>query len=144
MKTDRFTAWRFVHPDMDRAGEFGGIQVSPAGRIEMVSEALSIRQSILMILSTVPGERVMRPNYGCHINRLMFWPNDDTTAGLAIHYVKRAVERWEPRVDLDKVDAQRDPESPSRMNVLLVYRIRSTQQVDRMIFPFDLEGREVV
>lgn len=144
MNIDRFRAWRFVHPDTDRTGEFGGIQISPAGRIEMVSEANSIRQSILMILSTIPGERVMRPTYGCHINRLMFWPNDDTTAGLAIHYVSRALERWEPRIDIEKVDAQRDPHSPSRMNVVLVYRIRSTQQMDRIIFPFDLAGMEVV
>ena len=41
----------------------------------------------------------MRPGYGCHLFRLAFAPNDDTTAGLAIHYVRQALERWEPRIE---------------------------------------------
>ena len=71
----------------------------------------AVRQSILLLLSTIPGERVMRPTYGCHLHRLVFWPNDDTTAGLAIHYVRRAVERFEPRVEVIRVDATRDADA---------------------------------
>ena len=66
----------------------------------MVEDDASIRQSLLLLLSTSPGERVMRPDYGCSLRRLVFAPNDDTTAGLAIHYVRQAVERWEPRVEI--------------------------------------------
>ena len=54
---------------------------------------LAVRQSILMLLSTRPGERVMPPDYGCPIHRLVFSPNDATTAGLAIHYVRHSLLR---------------------------------------------------
>jgi len=104
----RYRAWRFVHPDvvLDDGASSGGLQVTPRGRIEMVEGDESIRQSLLLLLSTSPGERVMRPDYGCSLRHLVFGPNDDTTAGLAIHYVRRAVERWEPRVEVLTVDAR--------------------------------------
>ena len=54
----------------------------------------------------------MRPTYGCYLRRLLFAPNDDTTAGLAIHYVRSAIERWEPRIDILALDATRHPERP--------------------------------
>jgi hypothetical protein len=57
---------------------------------EMVAEQAAVRQSILLLLTTVPGERVMRPDYGCDLQKLVFSPNDATTHGLAIHYVRRA------------------------------------------------------
>ena len=57
----------------------------------------------------------MRPDYGCDIHRLIFSPNDDTTAGLAIYYVQRALDRWEPRVEVLQPDARRDPEDPGRL-----------------------------
>ena len=62
----------------------------------MTSGPDAVRQSILLLLSTRPGERVMRPDNGCDLYRLAFAPSDDMTAGLAIHYVRQAVERWEP------------------------------------------------
>ena len=88
----RYCAWRFSHPDFDTPDEPSGIGVSPTGGIDMVNEANSIRQALILLLSTRPSERVMRPTYGCHLNRLVFSPNDDTTAGLAIHYVNRRLE----------------------------------------------------
>ena len=93
----------------------------------MVEETASIRQAILLLLATAPGERVMRPDYGCPLNRLIFSPNDDTTAGLAIHYVRRAIERWEPRVDVLSVDASAAENAVGRMDIRLEYRIRATR-----------------
>ena len=82
----------------------------------------------------------MRPDYGCLIHRLMFAPNDDTTAGLAILYVRRAIEQWEPRVELLRVDAGRNPEVPEMLNVVLEYRVRATQRTEATAFAFDLSG----
>ena len=56
---------------------------SARGRLAMVEGNAAVRQAIQMLLSTAPGERVMRPGYGCDLQRLVFAPNDDTTAGLA-------------------------------------------------------------
>ena len=120
-----------------REGE-PGLCLAPTGRIETIEEDASIRQAILMLLSTAPGERVMRPNYGCELYRLIFWPNDDTTAGLAAHYVRRALEYWEPRIQLLKVDAERDPEFQERLLVYVEYRIRRTGRLDDIVHAIDL------
>ena len=82
----------------------------------------------------------MRPTYGCDLFKLVFWPNDDTTAGLAMHYVREAVTRWEPRVDRLNVDATRHPDDPSRLNIDLDYRVRSTGEQDRLSVQLDLQG----
>jgi phage baseplate assembly protein W len=104
----------------------------------MVQDDESIRQAVLLLMTTRPGERVMRPDYGCDLWRLAFWPNDDTTAGLAIHYVKQAIMLWEPRIDVVRLDAQRDPEAPERLDVMLEYRVRATQRVSQVNIPIAL------
>ena len=63
------------------------------GRIALAHESESVRQSLLILLTTMPGERVMREGWGCNLFRLAFAPNDDTTAGLAMHHVRKAIER---------------------------------------------------
>ncbi|MSP13078.1 MAG: hypothetical protein EXR62_08985 [Chloroflexi bacterium] len=139
MNAGRLTrGWRFLYPGVDAGEEFAGLSISARGRIEMVERDGAVRQAILLLLSTSPGERVMHPEYGCPLHRLVFAPNDDTTAGLAIYYVRRALERWEPRIELLKVDARRDPEAPERLDILLEYRVRATQQADSLVVGFDL------
>ena len=140
MNAPRFRGWRFLHPDLDATDEFAGLQRSPKGGIAMVQEHDAVRQAILLLLSTIPGERVMRPDYGCALHRLVFSPNDDTTAGLAIHYARRALERWEPRIDILRLDASRDEENPERLLLLLNYRVRATRQAQSLTFPVDLAG----
>ena len=138
----RYRAWRFVHPDivLEEGAPSGGLQVTPRGRIDMVQDDASIRQSLLLLLSTSPGERVMRPDYGCYLRRLVFAPNDETTAGLAIHYVRQAVSRWEPRVEIIGVDAGQDPIDPERLRIALDYRVRATRRAEAIAYPLDLTG----
>ena len=137
-----YRAWQFVHPDFDVLQGAPGLQISARGGIAMVEDGGAVRQALLLLLSTLPGERVMRPDYGCELSRLVFSPNDDATAGLALHYVRRAIERWEPRVEILKVDAERSPERPEQLDVTLIYRIHATQQVDRLTLPLNLAGEE--
>ncbi len=106
----------------------------------MVEEEASVRQAILLLLSTSPGERVMRPEYGCELRKLIFSPNDDTTAGLAIHYVRRALELWEPRIEIVHLDAGRSEEDPTRLTVSLEYRVRATQSLQDASFSVNLAG----
>jgi hypothetical protein len=150
----RYRAWRFVHPDIvaEEGALSGGLQVTPRGRIDMVQDDASIRQSLLLLLSTSPGERVMRPDYGCYLRRLVFAPNDETTAGLAIHYVRQAVGRWEPRVEIIGVDAGRadvlrravDPKKdnprPEELLIVLDYRVRATRRAEAIAYSLDLTG----
>ncbi len=141
----RYRSWRFVLPelpvkDVPRPWLSAGLQVTPTGRIAMVEEDESVRQAILMLIETVPGERVMRPDYGCSLNRLVFGPNDETTAGLAIHYVRIALDRWEPRIDILGLDAQQDPDKPGQLDIVLDYRVRASRRVDQLRLPVDLAG----
>lgn len=114
---------RFGHPDFDSFHGVG-LTVSGTGRLMRVSGADLLRQSLLILLSTFPGERVMRPDYGCELLTLTFARNDDTTAGLAIHYVRQAIERFEPRVRILRLDATRSGVDPHRLDVELDYQPR--------------------
>ncbi len=143
MAAPRYRAWRFLHPDFDTAEDFGGLRNSSTGGIDMVEEEQSVRQGVLLLLSTRRGERVMRPNYGCDLYKLAFDPNDHTTAGLAIHYVRRALEEWEPRIDILGLDATQNPEYPSRLDVSLEYRMRRTAMPGRLLISIDLLRPEV-
>jgi uncharacterized protein len=140
VKSQKYRAWQFLHPDIDANEEFSGLQFNSRGGVAMVQEDASIRQAIFLLLSTVPGERVMLPEYGCNIHRLIFSPNDDTTAGLAIYYVRRALERWEPRIDILLLDAQRNGENLEQLDVILEYRVKATQHVESLTFGLNLAG----
>lgn len=134
----KYRAWRFIHPDFDNAEQAVGLQVSNAGSIQMVDKDNSVRQAILLILSTATGERVMRPEYGCDLDQLVFMHNDETTLGHAIYLVRKALERWEPRIEIENLDAEFSKSEPSRMHILLDYRVRSTSSVDSLMVPINL------
>src|SRR5499426_4782439 len=65
----------------------------------------SVHQAIRIVLSTPLGERVMRPDFGCAIHELVFAPNSAATRGMALHYVREALLRWEPRIEVLDVTA---------------------------------------
>lgn len=137
--TSRYRALAFRHPDFD-AGGMPGPALSATGGLGMTKGDLSVRQAILMLVSTLPGERLLRPDYGCALASLAFAPNDETTAGLAIHYVREALERWEPRIEILNLDAGADPERASHLNVELGYRVRATQSRRQLTIPVNLAG----
>lgn len=80
----------------------------------------------------------MRPDYGCAIHGLTFSPNDDTTAALAIHFVRQALLRWEPRIDILKVDAEQHPDEPTSLRILLEYQVRSSQDIEQIMLDLAL------
>jgi phage baseplate assembly protein W len=144
------SAWLFS--GIDRLGGEGavsgpGLALKPSGGIAMVEGDAAVRQAIMMLLSTTPGERVMRPDYGCPLNRLVFEPNDATTAGLAIHYVRQALMRWEPRVEILRLDAGSSPregtssdEDGNRLFIHLHYRVRASRRANQIAMSVDLMG----
>lgn len=122
------------------SGAATGFTVSPAGTLALAHGDGLIRQAIMLLLTTSPGERVMRPDYGCPLRRLMFAPNDATTAGLAIHYVRQAIARWEKRVEIVKLDAGPDPQDGGMLVIALDYRVRETGVRDSVVFGLSLDG----
>jgi uncharacterized protein len=112
------------------------------GAVAYVESEESIRESILIILGTARGERVMRPEFGCALNELVFAPNSTTTAALAKFYVKEALTKWEPRIHLLEVDAAPDPDEAGCLNIEISYQVKTTNSKDNLVYPFYLEGKK--
>src|ERR1700756_2652290 len=79
------------------------LQVDPTSSIALASQVRDIEQAIEIIIRTAPGERPMRPEFGCRIQDHLFSPTNDATAAAIAHDVRRALERWEPRIDVEAV-----------------------------------------
>lgn len=109
--------------------------IAPAGSVRLVTGADEIDAAIRMILSTVPGERVMRPEFGCAMWRHVFDPLTAGTQGLIEQAVREAVERWEPRVELDRVETTADA-ADGTVLIGLDYRVRATNDHRNLVFPF--------
>jgi phage baseplate assembly protein W len=146
-KLDR--AWGFRLPARaieSEVAEVEGIHLNSQGGIAMVSDGRAVRQAILILLATRPGERVMRPEYGCWLHRLVFAPNDAGTAGLAIHFVREALERWEPRAVITRLNAGADllgSGDPAVLDILLEYRVRRTGWEDQLALGYNLHDAHI-
>ena len=118
------------------------LQVDPRGGIALASGERDIEQAIRIILETAPGERVMRPEFGCRIHELIFAPHNATTEGLIIHYVRQALVRWEPRIEVQEVDISSDTYDRSALLVHIHYLIKDTHDERSIVYPFYLMGEE--
>ena len=125
-----------------------------AGAIEAAALEEDIRQAILIILGTNPGERVMRPDFGAGLNAFIFEPVNETTRQLIRTRVTEALIDWEPRIDVEEVRvtpggvgrqgrlATAEAQFASMQNALLInidYRVRATNTLSNLVYPFYLE-----
>jgi phage baseplate assembly protein W len=118
------------------------LQVTPNGRIAQASAEQRIEESILLILATAPGERPMRPDFGCGIHDLVFAPNNSSTVALIVHLAREALVKYEPRIDVLDVSAQSTIDSANQLLIRVNYRIRSTNAIGNLVYPFYItEGR---
>jgi uncharacterized protein len=99
----------------------------------------AIQNSIRMILETAPGERVMRPDFGCGIHNLVFAPNNVETIAQVVNDVQRSLVEWEPRIDVLAVEAVPDEMAPNCLLISVNYRVRSTNNRFNLVYPFYLE-----
>jgi phage baseplate assembly protein W len=99
----------------------------------------NIEESILVILGTAIGERVMRPDFGCAIHDLIFAPNNANTHGLIIFHVKEALTKWEPRIQNLTVDVELDDNEPTRLYTKVEYQVIATNNVFNLVYPFYLQ-----
>lgn len=124
------------------AGEFLGtgwafpVTTDERGDVETVAGPADIREAIRLILGTAKGERVMRPAFGCDIHDQVFSAVTPTTLTLVESSVREALVEWEPRIDVVSVDASADEAEPGRVLVEIAYRVRSTNSLSNMVYPF--------
>jgi phage baseplate assembly protein W len=131
----------FSRPFLGRGLAFP-LRVNAQGEVALASGESDIEQAIHIILGTAPGERVMRPEFGCRAHELIFAPRDATTEGLMVYYVQQALGRWEPRIDLDKVTVVPSAEPDGALIVEVDYRIKSTHDIRSIVFPFFIADEE--
>jgi phage baseplate assembly protein W len=111
-----------------------------SGQVELAPNGEEgIRQSIWMILGTSPGERVMRPDFGCGIHDMVFGVNNAATASAVAGAVREALAVWEPRVDVLDVYALPDRSRPNLLLIEINYQVRSTNSRFNLVYPFYLE-----
>lgn len=106
------------------------------GRVQSVAYEEDIRQSILIILETAPGERVMRPNFGCGIHELVFAAIDSTAIQRIKSVVEEALRRCEARIDVIGITVDEDATQQGQALIELEYRVRRTNQTGNLVFPF--------
>jgi phage baseplate assembly protein W len=112
------------------------VRADATGGIALVNGEREIEDSIRLILGTSPGERPMRPEFGCAIHDVVFAPDSATTVGAVALEVRRALERWEPRIHLHGVDVAPDADEPSRLLIDVLYSIRETNDPRNLVVPF--------
>lgn len=109
------------------------------GKVLLAADAEDIKQAVLIILQTAPGERVMLPTFGCRINELVFAAGNATAVSLAQLYVTQALNRWEPRIQTLQVAVTISPQQPNCLQIAVDYLIRDRNQPDNLVFPFYLK-----
>ena len=107
-------------------------QVGPNGRMTWSAGELNVRESICIILRTRPGERLLRPDFGCGLDRYLFEPNDTSTLRLIQEEIKRALTRWEPRIALNDVRVELNPAEPRAVDISIYYTLVATQRRERL------------
>src|SRR5262245_58263861 len=112
------------------------LRLDSVGSIALVSRDADIEEAIHLILATAPGERPMRPEFGCGIHAYLFAPADGGTAGLMAEAVRQALRRWEPPSVLTDVDVTVDENLRNCMWIEINYLIRATNDPRNLVFPF--------
>ncbi len=118
------------------------IQTDPRGEIHLVSSDVDIAQSIQIILGTHPGERVMRPTFGCRVHEMMFEPRDSTTMSLIKKYVDEALQLWEPRIQVFAINTESSDDQDGAIFVEIEYQVKATHDTRSIVYPFFLAGEE--
>ena len=93
---------------------------------------LNVREAICIILRTRPGERLMRPDFGCGLDRYLFEPNSIATLRLIQEEVKVSIQRWEPRVTLNDIVVAVNPTDARAVDITIYYTLVATQLPERL------------
>jgi phage baseplate assembly protein W len=112
------------------------VHTDATGSVALVGGDREIIESVTLILGTAPGERPMRPEFGCAVHDLVFAPADAATAGQIAYEVRVALERWEPRIELTDVVVGFEDVRRGRLLIDVRYTLRGTNDPRNLVFPF--------
>jgi uncharacterized protein len=106
------------------------------GRVALAHDEADVEQAIHIILCTSPGERPMRPEFGCAVHDCVFATIDALTLGRVEHAVRVALDRWEPRVETQSVEFDLDRVDDGVLLIRIGYRLRATNSPRNLVHPF--------
>ena len=112
------------------------LQVDRRGGIALARDETDIEQAIELILATAPGERPMRPEFGCGVHDFVFDSIDAGTVGKMELAIRDALDRWEPRVIVETVEFDLDEVGEGRLIIDIGYRVRVTNTIRNLVYPF--------
>src|SRR6476659_2006425 len=122
--------------DFVGAGWAFPLATDATGGVALVVREREIEEAIRLILSTSPGERPMRPEFGCRVHEHVFAPANAATAGAIAGDVRDALEQWEPRIDVDDVRVSCEKSESGTLYIDIHYRIRGYNDPRNLVFPF--------
>ncbi len=127
------TGWSFP-PSFDKTARF----------VRMSSDEKDIKESLQILLSTRPGERIMLPGYGCSLETLLFESINLTLTTQITEIIRTSILYYEPRIDLENVTLDEQYILDGRIDIILDYRIRTTNSRQNMVYPFyRTEGNDI-
>jgi phage baseplate assembly protein W len=112
------------------------MQINAHGALALARQEERVAESIALILGTAHGERVMLPDFGCGIHRLVFEPNNEMTHGQVAYSVRRALVDFEPRIDVLDVRVDCAETEPNLLLIRVDYRMHSTNTFHNLVYPF--------
>jgi Bacteriophage baseplate protein W len=112
------------------------LAVDHRGAVALARGEDDVDQALQIILGTAPGERPMRPEFGCAVHDLVFEAIDAATVGRMETAIRAALDRWEPRVGVESIDFDLSGVGDGRLVVTVGYRIRATNDQRNLVYPF--------
>ena len=120
------------------------LRANARGELALVSNEEDVEQAIRIILSTRPGERVMRPTFGCRAHELLFEPASPSTISLLQEYVREALILWEPRIEVLGVDVTLDEGGVGALLAEIQYTVKATHDTRSIVHPFYIAEEQEV
>ena len=112
------------------------LSVDHRGAIAMAGGETDVEQALQIILGTAPGERPMRPEFGCSVHDLVFDTIDAAMVGRMETAIRTALDRWEPRVEVQRIDFDLGAVEQGRLDITIGYRVRATNHQRNLVYPF--------
>jgi uncharacterized protein len=110
------------------------------GRLLLSAGAANVREATQIILLTELRERVMRPDFGAGLRQYLMEPNVGATHALLVETTRRALQNWEPRIRLDRVEAAPDAGDPQAAILTIAYRLVATAEPGTLTLAVPLAG----
>lgn len=115
-------------------------RVGPDGRVAWSAGEDNVRDAIRVIVSTDRNERLRTPDFGAGLGRFLFEPNTVATRAEIAERIERALGAWEPRIAVEAIEVEEDPDDPEAAVATIRYRLVATQAAERLALAVTVAG----